>query len=268
MLKILFLVLIAISLVPLSSAFAEGTIELNSDQDKIQPRDTVFVYGTVKDVTSFIPVKISVIAPDGEVVFSPEIPFDNNGEFKRLIHPPLPSFREGIYTVVASHEEVNNSARIQFTVTGKSLVKESVVTAPGTGDGKILDVLEISAQALEGSDTITITGSAVSRDTDVTFSIHSPNGNLVSVEQVTPNANGKFTVVIKSGGPLWTEDGVYTVTANQGIASEFQDSVDVEIIGGKVIPEFGTITAMILVISIISIIAISAKSRLSVLPRF
>jgi predicted secreted protein with PEFG-CTERM motif len=40
----------------------------------------------------------------------------------------------------------------------------------------------------------------------------------------------------------------------------------IEIIGTFVIPEFGTIAAMILVVAIISIIAISAKSRLSIIP--
>ncbi len=268
MLKISVLTFLAISLITFSSAFAEGTIELNSDQDNIQSTDTIFVYGTVTGVTNFIPVKLLVVAPDGEVVFSPEIQFDDNGEFKRLIHPPLPSYKIGTYTVVASHDDVDDSARIQFIVTGESLVKEPEVAAPGTGDRIIVSGFEISAKALEGSDTITVTGTAVSRDTDITFSIHSPNGNLVSVEQISANADGQFTVVIKTGGPLWTQDGVYTVTANQGISSEFQDSVEVEIIGGKVIPEFGTIAAMILAVSIISIIVISSKSRLSVMPRF
>ena len=42
----------------------------------------------------------------------------------------------------------------------------------------------------------------------------------------------------------------------------------IEIIGTFVIPEFGTIAAMILAVAIISIIAISAKSRLSIVPRY
>jgi predicted secreted protein with PEFG-CTERM motif len=42
----------------------------------------------------------------------------------------------------------------------------------------------------------------------------------------------------------------------------------IEIIGTFVIPEFGTIAAMILAVAIISIIAISAKSRLSIIPRY
>ena len=42
----------------------------------------------------------------------------------------------------------------------------------------------------------------------------------------------------------------------------------IEIIGTWVVPEFGTIAAMILAVAIISIIAVSAKSRLSIIPRY
>ena len=42
----------------------------------------------------------------------------------------------------------------------------------------------------------------------------------------------------------------------------------IEIIGTFVIPEFGTIAAMILAVAIISIIAVSTKSRLSIIPRY
>jgi len=266
MLKVL--ILLAIFFIPLSNAFAEGTLELNSDQTVIQSTDSLLVYGTVTGVKNFIPLQLSVIAPDGETVFSPQIPFDGNGEFKRLIHPPLPSYKVGTYTVVVSHEEISKPVRIEFTVSGTSLVKEPKIVAPGTGDKIIYPGLKISAEALEGSDTITLSGTSITRDTDVTFSVHSPNGNLVSVEQVTPNSNGHFTVVIKTGGPLWSEDGVYTITANQGIASELEDSAEVEIIKGKVIPEFGTIATMILIISLLSIIIVSTKSKLSIMPRF
>jgi len=267
MLRIFLLSLIAISIIPLSSAFAAGNIEINSDQKNVGPLDSVFVYGKATGITKFIPVTIEVLAPDGEVVFAPRVDVDDNGEFKRLIHHPLPSFKIGTYTVVVSHPDLTETARLQFEVQGESLVKQPSVQ-PGTGDRVIFPGLEISAKALEGSDTITITGTAVTSDTDVTFSVHSPQGNLVSVKQVSPKADGTFSVVIKTGGPLWTEDGVYTITANQGIASEFEDTYEVEIVKGKVIPEFGTIAAMILVISIMSIVVISAKSKLSIMPRF
>ena len=73
---------------------------------------------------------------------------------------------------------------------------------------------------------------------------------------------------ISVGGPLWSQDGAYTVTAQQGNDSMFTDSVEVEVADGLVVPEFGTIAAMILAVAIISIIAISAKSRLSIVPRY
>jgi len=42
---------------------------------------------------------------------------------------------------------------------------------------------------------------------------------------------------------------------------------EIEIFGTFVVPEFGTIAAMILAVAIISIIAVSAKSRLNIMPR-
>ena len=44
-------------------------------------------------------------------------------------------------------------------------------------------------------------------------------------------------------------------------------SEEIEIFGTFVVPEFGTIASMILAVAIISIIAVSAKSRLSIMPR-
>ena len=43
---------------------------------------------------------------------------------------------------------------------------------------------------------------------------------------------------------------------------------EIEIIGTHVVPEFGAIAALILAVAIISIIVVSAKSRLSIMPRY
>jgi len=128
--------------------------------------------------------------------------------------------------------------------------------------------LSITANAMEGSDTIEITGQTSKTNEDVTFTVTSPNGNLVSVDQISPDTSGDFATDISVGGPLWSQDGAYTVTAQQGNDSMFTDSVEVEVADGLVVPEFGTIAAMILAVAIISIVAISAKSRLSIVPRY
>ncbi len=267
MFKIALLVLIAIS-IPIS-AFAEPMIELSTSQTEIQSLDSVLVIGKITGVSIFKPVTMTVISPDGEVIYAPELPFDNDGVFKRLIHPPLPSFRDGIYTVIASHEDTEKTAQIQFTVTGSAIPPiKSPVKSP---EPKIIDkpsAITLSTETTFGDNKIIVTGNTISSTTDVTFTVISPNGNLISIAQVTPGSDGEFSTEIISGGPLWKEDGFYTITANQGLSSEHKQSVQVEINNGVVVPEFGPIVVMILTVAIMSIIIISSKSRLGILPRY
>lgn len=272
MLKIAILALIAISISPII-AFAEPSIELSSDQKTIGSIDSILVVGKVSGVAPYTTVNLTVTDPSGKVVFSPDVPFNDNGEFRRLIHPPIPSFQTGTYTIVASHEQIPFTAQIQFTVTSEDLprgvLRESApVSAPSPEPtAKNDSQMYILANAVEGDTQINISGKSIWNDSDITLTVESPIGNLISVAQVTPNINGEFSAVIKIGGPLWSEDGLYTVTAFQGDSSQLQDTVQVEIVDGMVVPEFGTIAMMILAISIISIVVLSAKSKLSVMPR-
>ena len=48
----------------------------------------------------------------------------------------------------------------------------------------------------------------------------------------------------------------------------YNGSEEIEIIGTFVIPEFGTIAAIILAVAITSIIVLSAKTKLSIMPKF
>lgn len=268
MLKIALLVLVAIS-IPIS-AFAEPMIELSTSQTEIQSLDSVLVIGKITGVSIFKPVTITVISPDGEIIYAPELPFDDDGVFKRLIHPPLPSFKNGIYTVIASHEDTEKTAQIQFTVTGSTV--SSINSPVKSPEPEIIDnkpsAITLSTETTFGDNKIIVTGSTISSTTDVTFTVTSPNGNLISIAQVTPGTNGEFSTEIISGGPMWKEDGFYTITANQGLSSEHKQSVQVEISNGVVVPEFGSIAVMILVVAIISIIAVSSKSRLSIISRY
>jgi len=105
------------------------------------------------------------------------------------------------------------------------------------------------------------------RNGDITLKVTAPNGNVVSVSQISPSG-GSFMTTIETGGALWSQDGMYTISAHQGAASNYQTSADVEIIDGHVIPEFGVIAAMILAVAIVSIIVVTAKTRLSLVPRY
>ena len=122
--------------------------------------------------------------------------------------------------------------------------------------------LEFKADAIEGSKTITVIGNATSITNPVIITVLSPNNNLVSIDQITPESNGSFTSTISIGGPLWKQDGVYTITAQQGSDTINKSSAEVEIVDGAVVPEFGAIASLVLIVAISSIIVLSTKSRL------
>ena len=164
--------------------------------------------------------------------------------------------------------------------------EESYVLSKNALTAQSLKKLTISATGIEGSNTINVSGTT-DRSDEIIIKVLAPNGNLISVDQITPTA-GIYSTAIKTGGPLWSQDGMYTITASQtssGLKAStetfsraadlssaglinYQASAEVEIVDGHVIPEFGVIAAMILAVAIVSIIVVTAKTRLSLVPRY
>ena len=272
MVKVILLALVAM-LVPIA-AFAEANLELETSNKTIKSYDTVLVSGKITGVKFFNPGTLTVIAPDGETLYSPKVPLDDAGEFKRLIHPPITGFKQGTYSIVLTHPDTKKTTEIQFTVTPQNVPRKDMMPAVELEDiptittepDSVKNPMYIIADAMEGDDEIKIFGKTILRDQSVSISIKSPQGNLVSVAQLMPNAKGEFSTSIVTGGPLWKEDGIYTVTAYQGRSSELKSTVDVEIVDGRIIPEFGTIAALVLVSSIASIIVLS-RTKYSLFPR-
>ena len=273
--------LMALSLISVTSiqqdAFAQSqgmTITAMADKGS----DTITVTGqTISDVTD---VTFRVTSPSGNnVVAVGQVSPDDNGEFATEFKVGPTWTEDGFYTISAMQAITQSSLytlEVLVEVTN-GMVEETSVTESNLETGLFKPMepvvtrdagIEISAEAEMGSDTITITGSTDRVSTDITLTVVAPNGNVVSIDQVSPMLNGEFTSVITTGGPLWTQDGIYTVTAQQFDSSAYTASAEVDIKDGLVVPEFGTIAAMILAVSIISIIAISAKSRLSIMPRY
>ena len=227
-------------------------------------------------------VSITVKTPDGANLqaIGQETP-DANGEFSAEFN--VSNWKQdGFYIIEASqgtsllYNITINVEVISGMTAETSTTESSIVDNYSSTDA--LDVtssstanaggLSISANAMEGSDTIEITGQTSKTNEDVAFTVTSPNGNIITVDQASPDSNGDFATDISVGLPQWSQDGAYTVTAQQGNDSMFTDSVVVDVADGLVVPEFGTIAAMILAVAIISIVAISAKSRLSIVPRY
>ena len=153
----------------------------------------------------------------------------------------------------------SDSSDSQTSIVGAASEEASAVVAAAGG-------LTLSAGGIEGSTTIDVSGTT-DRNGDITLKVTAPNGNVVSVSQISPSG-GSFYTTIETGGALWSQDGMYTISAHQGAASNYQTSADVEIVDGHVIPEFGVIAAMILAVAIVSIIIVTGRSKLGLVQRY
>ena len=231
-----------------------------------------FTASTQTDIT------VKVTAPNGAVVTVDQFSPSSNGSFSTSIQTS--SFtQDGTYSILVNQGDTSPykfmfDVEIMGGMTGETSFIQSSLheTDTQTFEIEANRGLEITADAVEGTTTIGIQGHS-DRTFDVTLIVTAPNGNVVTIAQVTPDSQGFFSKDIETGGPLWSQDGHYRITAEQGVGGDqgtnsFKHSVTVEVIDGVIIPEFGTIAAMILAIAIISIIAISSKTRLSIIPRY
>jgi len=257
-------------------AYAETgmSVSVNADEDST----TISVSGHTSVGNNDITVMIK--APNGNIVAVYQISPDANGDFMKDVQIGGSQWKQnGMYTVKVQQ---GSSALYSFSLqaevsdgtTAATSVTESTLEAGTPGIVGIpigettISGLTISAEVNEGTTSIPISGHTDRSNNDVTIVVTSPNDNIVTIEQVTPDANGDFMLELQTGSELWRENGMYTISAQQGESSNYKDSVEVEIVDGAVIPEFGTIAALILAVAIISIIAVSAKTRLSVIPRY
>ena len=273
--------LMAVALMSVTSVtqnvFAEGGMSLTATADG----QNISVSGETASST-LGQVTLIVTAPNGNLVTIDQIAPDANGIFGTniAIGGQLWS-QDGMYTIAAQQGESSlYSIKLSIDVNGGVATETSTGDSSLTADAAAIETdaaaaaiaeetgLSITASAINGSDTIGITGQTSKTNEDVTLTVTSPNGSIVSIDQLSPGSDGNFATDIVIGGQLWSQDGIYTVTAQQGNVAAYKDTVEVDVLDGLVVPEFGTIAAMILAVAIISIIAISSKSRLSIMPRY
>ena len=263
-LSIVFLAVAIVSVSALSqNAYAASGLSLSADGSG----DTIAISGhsdrSDLDVTIVVSNDLAIVGVAQASV--------SGGSFSASFN--VSNLSDGSYTIAANQGSSSKySLNVSVDVSGgssdssasvsnqiASAAAEATSTTPSGG-------LTLSAGGMEGSTTIDISGTT-DRNGDITLKVTAPNGNVVSVSQISPSG-GSFATTITTGGALWSQDGMYTIKAVQGSASNYQVSAEIEVIDGHVIPEFGVIAAMILAVAIVSIIVVTAKTKLSLVPRY
>ncbi|MBA4717936.1 MAG: PEFG-CTERM sorting domain-containing protein [Nitrosopumilus sp.] len=238
-----------------------------TDKTDYGHNDMIMVTGQVANVSGF-PITVTVVSPLNSLVTIDQLTVAEDGSFETTISTAGAMWKyDGTYTIKVNYgsAEKSNSAKVELTGGVEWIPNYSIPT--------------IEAPIECGADDITV------GDQCIPYSI---SGGMVTGATLNSGDNGSIIISINA-----EEDGTLTInpetTVIDGIFMVLVDDEqwdDVEIVGNKVtimfpagaeqieifgtyvIPEFGIIAAMILAVAIISIIAISAKSRLSIIPRY
>ena len=261
----------------------QSSIVVTTDKASYSMGETIVITGEVQSLYG-VPVSIIVKAPNGNLVSIAQIDVGADKKFSTEITAGGALMKvEGTYTITVQYGNVNRTAETSFEFGGvmedqtsgdqtsgdqiteqESIVTDTTISVQGSVDlvryeitgGKLLSIMtDVDVKSLiilieatdDGSLTITIPRSVL----DALLGDGSDDGFFVLVDDEEVDFDETTTATDR------------TLTIEFYAGSEV-----IEIIGSFVIPEFGTIAAMILAVAIISIIAISAKSRLSIIPRY
>ena len=108
-----------------------------------------------------------------------------------------------------------------------------------------------------------ISATVNTNDNSFIVNIDADDDGTLTISPSTSTQKGIFMVLVDG-----EESDDAEINGNTVVVPFLAGAEEIEIIGTFVIPEFGTIAAMILAVAIISIVAISAKSRPGMLSRY
>ena len=262
-----------------SQAYAAFTITMETDKDVYDHSSVITVTGTVDPIDeNEIPVTIMLVNQYTSIVVIAQLDVNNDGSWSGQIHlNPANSLmsEDGVYEIRAQYgstkittsieltNAVETSEEVRTTVTGTT-VTGTTVTGP-SGES----FYKLGAGQIEYDITCNTTPAffANADDDSIVIYLDPTDDGIITVtlheELIKPFEDGTFAVIVNN-----QEMQDFTQVGNTLTIPCMVGTEKIEIHGSWAIPEFGVIAAMILAVAIVSIIVITAKTRLSLVPRY
>ena len=249
------------------------TITMETDKTVYDHASVITVTGNVEPVDpngSDVTIIIVRAVPSG-IAGIAQVSVNSDGDFSTTINTATGSMKyDTTYLIKAQYVDAETTVSIELTAADETYSSESVTATTVTPE------TETSLSELVGGGPI---------EYDLTCSATSPT--------FWPNADDSTLEIHMEA----THDGILTITLHEEVIKPFGDGTffvfvngeevqdfvqdgntliipckagdeKIEIVGSWAVPEFGTIAAMILVVAIIAIIAVSAKTKLSLVPKY
>ncbi|MDH3617096.1 MAG: PEFG-CTERM sorting domain-containing protein [Nitrosopumilus sp.] len=237
-------------------------VSLWTDKSMYDHNDSIIVEGRVANVVSGVPVTITVMSSLNSIITIDQVSVDEMGNFRTTLSTAGNLWKyDGTYFIKANYgsAEKNNKVLVEL-VNGKD-------SKPITGQPNTCGKSELSVEGNCVSYTIsggTVNGAKVNtNDNSLIVMISANEDGTITLNPSKDVLDGAFMVLVD--GEEWDD---VEIDGSEITVMFLAGAEEIEIIGTHVIPEFGAIAALILAVAIISIIAVSAKSRLSIMPRY
>ena len=261
-------------------------LSVQTDSDYYDQGDTIVVTGLVKKPEESIPITLRILDANSKLIQIDQFTPASDGSFSKTYAIGPLWKAAGNYTIIAQYGSAQK-AHTTFLFSGEpggSVADAKVFTINVEGVGKF-DVkyvirggtvknMEIDPDGLalvitidaikNGSITVTLPRDMMDAKQPANLSAD----DILVGKTVDPKdlEDDEFFVLI--GGEETNFKETKTKTARTLSIGFAAGDTQIEIIGTQIVPEFGAIAALVLAVAIISIIAVSAKTRLRLMPKY
>ena len=266
-----------------SQAFAATVITIEADKDIYDHASTIILTGNVDPVDlRGSEVTIMCKSPGGMGVCGIyQLSVNSDGNFSVSINTATFLMKkDGIYEFQANYSgladvtvSVELTNAIETSETGTAVIGTAVTGTGEAGTGEA-GTDEVSFYKLApGQIEYDITCNA-----SPAFFANADDDSIVILLDATDD--GILTITLHDELIKPFDDGTFVVIVDNQVMQDFTQigntltipclagTEKIEIHGSWAIPEFGVIAAMILAVAIVSIIVVTAKTRLSIVPRY
>jgi predicted secreted protein with PEFG-CTERM motif len=259
-----------------SQAYAAFTITMETDKDVYDHSSVITVTGTVDPVDeNEVPVTIMLVNQYTSIIVIAQLDVNNDGSWSGQIHlNPANSLmsEDGVYEIRAQYGSTKITTSIELTnavETSEEVETRTAVTGTTVTGSSGESFYKLGVGQIEYDMTCNATPGffANADDDSIVIYLNPTDDGIITVtlheELIKPFEDGTFVVIVDN-----QEMQDFTQVGNTLTIPCLVGTEKIEIHGSWAIPEFGVIAAMILAVAIVSIIVITAKTRLSLVPRY
>jgi len=250
----IFYGIIVLFFISTAAAFAQQELSVQTDDNNYDEGDTIVISGNVGIVIAKTPVIIQIIS-EGAYAYLAQIDVAQDGSFTDTVIAEGKFWKDaGKYIVKASYQD--QVVEIEITFSPKTKIPETKTTfevdagSHGTFDVEYSIKGGIVKAMLVDSDMFAIIVQIESPD-EGTITLDLPREFIGAEKQ--DGKDDTFIILIDGIEVPYQESLVHPDSRVITIGFEEGDS-DIEIIGTYVVPEFGTIVMMILIVGIMTVI--------------